>query len=195
MKTFPTSKKIVIAIWIVFLVFCLGFFLTHREIFTPEGLAEFCTQFRGHILLTYLILSLLRGFTLIPSTPFVLAGTILFPADPFWVLGISMTGIVFSSSLIYFFSEHLGFSEYLEEKHPVKIAKLHDHLQKPTGLIFVFLWSFFPLVPTDAVCYVAGILKMNFLKFILALALGELILCSIYIFFYSGLMSWLNSTG
>jgi uncharacterized membrane protein YdjX (TVP38/TMEM64 family) len=195
MKKFPTSKKIVIAIWILFLVFCLGFFLTHRESFTPEGLAQFCVQFRGHILSVYLVISLLRGFTLIPSTPFVLAGTILFPAEPYWVLAISMTGIIFSSSMIYYFSEHLGFSEYLEEKHPVKIAKIHDQLQKPTGLLFVFLWSFAPFLPTDAVCYVAGILKMNFMKFILAMAFGELILCSIYIFFYSGLMGWLYPAG
>ena len=195
MKKFPTSKKIIIAIWILFLVLCLGFFLTHRELFTPEGIVMFLTKFGGWVMTAYLIVSLLRGFTLIPSTPFVLAGTILFPGSPFWVLAISMTGIIFSSSMIYYFSEHMGFSEYLEEKHPVKIAKIHDHLQKPTGLLFVFLWSFAPFLPTDAVCYVAGILKMSFVKFILAMAFGELILCSIYIFFYSSLIGWLYPAG
>jgi uncharacterized membrane protein YdjX (TVP38/TMEM64 family) len=185
MSKIPAIKKIVIATWILFLIFCVGFYLTHREYFTPAGLAEFCTQFKSHILLVYLLLSLLRGFTLVPSTPFVLAGTMLFPAEPFWVLAISMTGIVFSSSMIYYFSEHLGFSEYLERKYPARIEKIHDRLQKPTGLAFVFLWSFFPLLPTDAVCYVAGILRMSFVKFILAMAFGEVILCSIYIFFYS----------
>lgn len=195
MKKFPTSKKIIIAIWILFLVFCIGFFLTHKQSFTPKELAMFLTRFGGWVMCAYLIVSLLRGFTLIPSTPVVLAGTILFPADPFWVLAISMTGIIFSSSMIYYFSEHLGFSEYLEEKQPAKIAKIHDQLQKPTGLLFVFLWSFAPFLPTDAVCYVAGILKMNFVKFILAMAFGELILCSIYIFFYSGLIAWLYPSG
>lgn len=191
MPKIPTLKKIIIAVWILFLVFCLGFFLTHRESFTPEGIVMFLNKFGGWVMCAYLLVSLLRGFTLVPSTPFVLAGTMLFPANPFWVLAISMTGIIFSSSMIYYFSEHLGFSEYLEEKHPVKIAKIHDQLQKPTGLGFVFLWSFTPFLPTDAVCYVAGILRMNFVKFIVAMALGELVLCAIYIFFYSGLIGWL----
>jgi len=185
MAKVPVFKKVIIALWASFLVTCLVFFLTHKESFTPEGLAQFCAQFRGHILGAYLVICLLRGFTLIPSTPFVLAGTILYPQDPFWILAISMAGIVFSSSMIYYFSEHMGFAEYLERKHSTRIARLHDELQKPAGLIFVLLWSFFPLVPTDAVCYVAGILKMNFLRFILALALGELVLCCIYIFCYS----------
>lgn len=185
MPKFPIAKKIVIALWIFFLIFCVVFFLTHRELFTPEGLAGFLTQFKNHIMLAYLVICLLRGFTLVPSTPFVLAGTIIFPSDPFLVLAISIAGIIFSSSMIYYFSEHLGFSEYLEGKHPARIAKLHGELQKPTGLAFVCLWSFFPLVPTDAICYVAGILRMRYFKFILALGFGELILCSIYIFFYS----------
>lgn len=195
MKKVPTFKKIIIALWVLFLASCLAFFLANRESFTPEGLAAFCFRFKEHILGAYLVISLLRGFTLIPSTPFILAGTVLFPAEPYWVLGISMTGIIFSSSMLYYFSEHMGFAEYLERKHPTRIAKLHDQMQKPTGLLFVCLWSFFPLVPTDAVCYVAGILKMDFFKFIAALALGELILCSIYIFFYSSLIGWLYPAG
>jgi uncharacterized membrane protein YdjX (TVP38/TMEM64 family) len=185
MKKIPKLKKIVIALWLLFLIFWLGFFLTHRESFTPEGLATFLAKFGAWVMGAYLVVSLLRGFTLVPSTPFVLAGTILFAGHPFWVLAISMTGIIFSSSMIYYFSEHLGFSEYLEEKHPVRIARIHNQLQKPTGLLFVFLWSFAPFLPTDAVCYVAGILRMPFLKFLLAVALGEIVLCTAYIFFYS----------
>jgi uncharacterized membrane protein YdjX (TVP38/TMEM64 family) len=49
-------------------------------------------------------------------------------------------------------------------------------------LFFVVLWAFFPLVPTDAVCYVAGSIRMNFLKFIAAIFVGEVFLCSLYIF-------------
>jgi uncharacterized membrane protein YdjX (TVP38/TMEM64 family) len=185
MPKIPVFKKVLIVVWALFIASCLVFFLTHKESFTPEGLAAFLAKFQGGVLCAYLVVSLLRGFTLIPSTPFVLAGTILYPGDPFWILTISMIGIIFSSSMIFYFSEHMGFAEYLERKHPTRISRLHDELQKPAGLMFVFLWSFFPLVPTDAVCYVAGILKMNFLRFILALALGELILCCIYIFCYS----------
>jgi uncharacterized membrane protein YdjX (TVP38/TMEM64 family) len=132
---------------------------------------------------------LVRGFTLVPSTPVVLAGTILFPSEPFLVLLISIVGILFSSSMLYFFSDYLGFGKYLERKHPAKIAKIHGQLQKPAGALFVMLWAFTPFVPTDAVCYVAGGLRMNFTRFIIAIGIGELILCSIYIFSYSKLPS------
>ena len=90
----------------------------------------------------------------------------------------------------YYFSDYLGFGAYLERKHPARIVKIQHQLQKPTGLIFVCLWSFFPFLPTDAICYVAGMLKINFVKFIIALAIGELILCSIYVFFYSYLLNF-----
>lgn len=183
MKNPVLLKKIIFAVWITFLLFCIGFFLAYPQNFKPQAIADFLVQFQNTILLSYFIISILRGFTLIPSTPFVLAGTILYPTDPFLILTISILGIIFSSTLIYYFSDYLGFTEYFERKHSQKIVKIHNQLEKPGGIIFVFLWAFFPLLPTDLVCYVAGGLKMNFTKFILAITGGELILCSIYIFF------------
>jgi uncharacterized membrane protein YdjX (TVP38/TMEM64 family) len=193
MRKFLTTKNIIAAIWIIFLIFCVGYVITHREVFTAQAIAEFLTQFKTSIFVTYFVVSILRGLTLVPSTPLVLAGTILFPSDPFLVLAISISGIIFSSTMIYFFSDYLGFGSYLERKHSHKIVKIKDQLQKPTGTFFVFFWSFFPFVPTDAICYVAGILRMNFGKFIVALALGELLTCSIYIFFYTYIASFFQT--
>jgi uncharacterized membrane protein YdjX (TVP38/TMEM64 family) len=187
---FTTNKKIIIAIWILFLVCCLSVIVIYPQQFTPQNIAAFLIQFKTGCLFVYLLMSLLRGLTLVPSTPLVLAGTILFPTEPFYILAISITGIIFSSTMIYYFSEYLGFGEYLECKQPQKIIGIRRHLQKPTGFLFVFLWSFLPFLPTDAVCYVAGTLKMKFVKFIAAITFGELIICSIYIFFYGYLISF-----
>lgn len=177
-------KKLLTIIWILFLVICLGIFIAFPDYFKPANIADFIEQFKSGILIIYLFISILRGLTLVPATPFVLAGTILLPNDPFIVLAISITGIIFSSTMIYYFSEYLSFANYFETNHSTKIVKIKERLQKPSGFLFVFFWSFFPALPTDAVCYVAGILKMNFKKFIVAITLGELIICSIYIFFY-----------
>jgi uncharacterized membrane protein YdjX (TVP38/TMEM64 family) len=193
MKDHLTLKKIIKIVWILFLIFCTAFILTNSELFKPQILAAFLIQFKTGVLAAYFIISLLRGFTLVPSTPLVLAGTILYPNEPFLILAISLTGIIFSSTMIYYFSDYLGFGASLERKHPRQIAKIHDQLQKPTGILFVFLWSFLPVLPTDAVCYAAGILRMNFTKFILAMTFGELILCSIYIFFYSYLLNFIQT--
>jgi len=133
---------------------------------------------------------MLRGFTLLPSTPFVLAGTILFPSQPLAVLCISLVGILFSSTMIYFFSEVLGFHQYFEKKDAAVVDRLRRRLEHPLGAIFVAAWAFFPLVPTDLVCYLAGTVKMNYWKFIFAVLAGEAILCSFYVIFGNSLMQY-----
>ncbi len=94
-----------------------------------------------------------------------------------------MTGILISSAMIYYFSDYLGFSKFFERHKPAQTEKMKQRLNHPLGVLFVTVWSFFPLVPTDLVCYVAGTTKMNFAKFISAVFVGEIILCSVYVFF------------
>ena len=171
-----------ITIWAALIIGAVLSFFLWPEVFTPVGIAEFLAKFQNEALLMYLTISVIRGFALLPSTPLVVAGTLAFPTEPWMVLAISMAGIVASSSLIYWFSDVLGISEFFETRKPAAVAKIRGRLESPTGIAFVFLWAFFPLVPTDAVCYVAGSTRMNFPKFIAAIGAGELILCSFYIF-------------
>jgi len=168
--------------WLSVIVGGISFYFLSPSSFTAENIAALLTKFHGPVWILYLLLSALRGFTLLPSTPLVLAGTMLYPQQPFLVLMISLFGIVISSSMIYWFSDLLGFDEYFESKKPHHVEKIRTKLEHPLGLGFVSLWAFFPLVPTDAVCYVAGSIRMHFAKFIAAVFIGELILCSVYVF-------------
>ena len=168
--------------WLSVIVGGISFYFLSPSSFTAENIAALLTKFHGPVWILYLLLSALRGFTLLPSTPLVLAGTMLYPQQPFLVLVISLFGIVISSSMIYWFSDLLGFDEYFESKKPHHVEKIRTKLEHPLGLGFVSLWAFFPLVPTDAVCYVAGSIRMHFAKFITAVFIGELILCSVYVF-------------
>ena len=177
------ARIIFLTVWAAVIVSAVAIYLADPQKFTASNIAAFISTFHTEIWLVYFALSALRGFTLLPSTPLVLAGTFLYPNQPWLVLSTSLAGIVLSSSMIYFFSEALGFADYFERKKPHAIAGLRTRLEHPAGLLFVALWAFFPLVPTDAVCYVAGTTKMNFVKFILAVFVGEFILCSIYVFF------------
>ena len=160
----------------------LVLYVSRPDLFTPGSIAGFLTKFQREALVVFLALSVVRGLTLLPSTPLVIAGTFAFPTEPWLVLVISIFGIVVSSSMIYWFSDFLGISEFFETRKANTVAKIRSRLEHPTGLAFVFLWAFFPLVPTDAVCYVAGSTRMNFPKFIAAITAGELVLCSFYIF-------------
>ena len=86
-----------------------------------------------------------------------------------------------------YFSDLLKLSNTIEKIYPQH--KLKQKMESKYGLLFVFFWSFFPIVPTDAVCYAAGASKMNFLRFILAVFLGELIICSFYVFTGSSIIN------
>lgn len=179
---FSIFRRIGIAIWAIVLLGGIGFYIYAPQAFTPERIAESLERFQTLMLVIYVLFSIFRGFTLLPSTPLVIAGTFIFPAHPWLILLIAITGILVSSTLIYFCSDLLGFTDYFEAKHKAAVEKIRHRLETPTGFLFVLLWAFFPLVPTDAVCYVAGTTRMAFGKFLVAVFLGEIILCSFYIF-------------
>lgn len=175
-------RKVAISIWLAVIICGIVAYLASPDSFSPESVAAFLQKHQDAALVMYLLISVARGFTLLPSTPLVLAGTIIYPESPLMVLAISIFGIIVSSSLIYWFSDLLGFDDYFKSKKPHHVAKIRQRLEHPLGLGFVALWAFFPLVPTDAVCYVAGTIRMHFAKFITAVFVGELVLCCIYIF-------------
>lgn len=185
-------RTIVLVLWAAVVLVCIGTYIYDPSRFTAENIAEFLGRFSGVIWLIYLGFSIVRGITLLPSTPLVLAGTLLFPEQPFAVLVVSMTGILLSSTMIYFFSEYLGFNEYFEGHKPELTHKIKAKLEHPLGFLFVAGWAFFPLVPTDLVCYLAGTTKMNYWKFIAAVFVGELILCICYIFFGGSLLKFVR---
>ena len=137
----------------------------------------------------YLLLGAIRGFTLIPSTTLVLAAVAFFPPVPLFALTIA--GIVISSACIYWFAESIGLDVALKRRHPDAVARLTDLLQKHE-LPIIIGWSFFPLAPTDLICYVCGVLRVNFLRCLLGVAIGEGTICGIYIFVGDQTLRWLQ---
>lgn len=175
-------RKVSISLWVLIIAAAMISFLVWPEHFKPEGIKAFLDKFHQEAVVIYLLASMLRGISLLPSTPLIIAGTLAFPSHPWMVLGISIFGILVSSSMIYWLSDALGFSDYFQTHQPHKIDRIREKLDHPLGALFVAGWAFFPFVPTDLVCYVAGTARTNFPKFIAAIFVGELILCSIYIF-------------
>lgn len=124
----------------------------------------------------------MRGALLIPSTPFVLAGGALFPNALPAVLLVSMVGIVSSATLLYRFPGFAGYDTLLAAKYPAQLERLRGELVKPQAIWLVALWAFFPGVPTDLICYAAGLVRMPFRRMILGIVIGELPLVTAYIF-------------
>ncbi|MEZ4923188.1 MAG: VTT domain-containing protein [Crocinitomicaceae bacterium] len=181
------TKKVFYYLWLAVIAILLSLFLFQPGSFTPENIAQFMKQYNDQILIIYIFISLLRGLFLIPSTPFVLAGALLFPEQPWTVFTISIVGLIVGSTLVYYLSDALGFSKKLEKKYPRKIERWHKRLNSPWAAGIVVAWSFFPLVPTDVICYVAGIVKMPYRILISGVIIGELVLIYLYVF-YGGLI-------
>lgn len=174
---FSVARKGVLLAWFALIAFCGVYYLIHPEVFTAEYLAASLLNHKEKLVAIYALLSVVRGFTLLPSTPLVLAGALIFPRQPFLVLFISMAGILASSAMIYYFADRLGLNDYFAHKYPKKMGQIRERLERPSGLLFLLFWAFFPVVPTDLASYVAGVIRMNFWKFIAVVFLGELVLC------------------
>ena len=58
-------------------------------------------------------------------------------------------------------------------------------------LPIVIGWSFFPLAPTDLICYVCGSLGVDVRKMLAGILVGEGIICALYIFLGRQLLSFL----
>lgn len=192
MKISQFVKKTIIVLWLVFILSCLVAYAYNPTWFSPKSIADFLSNYQGQVLFLYLIVSIIRGFSLLPSTPFVIAGTLLFPHEPWIVFSVSTLGVTLSSTLIYFFSDYLGFTDFFEKRFPKKIKKIKTILEKPYGVFFIFFWSVFPFVPTDLISYVAGSMKLNFWKFIIPLFLGECLLIGSIVYMGGFFIKWLN---
>ena len=186
------GKIIIYALWALTVLSFIIACVLYPEIISPEYLVGFIKKFNTEVLFIYILITLIRGFFLIPSTPFVIIGVLLFPTKPFLVLSISMIGILFSSTMLYYFSDILGFSGYLERKVPEKIEKWKQQLTTSKSTFFIAAWALFPFVPTDIICYITGIIKIPFKNMLIGIFIGELILVTFYVFFGSNLIKCIS---
>ena len=168
-------------VWGVLILGVGALWVAQPSLFSGAAVASTLARWGAWSFVGYLVLSMLRGIVLVPSTPVVLAGGILFPEALWLVLLVSMAGIVLSAALLYRFPGYGGYDAWLESKHPERIAKLRSHLVKPRSQWFVALWALTPVVPTDLICYVAGLVRMPFRRMILGIVIGELPLVTAYI--------------
>jgi len=184
-KPFPRVR---IAVWIL----CAGsvlYFYYSRHDSLENGMRSAAAVSTFVASGLYLLLGSIRGLTLIPSAGLMLLAIPFFPPMPLFAL--TVLGILISSTSIYYFSRSLHLAEYFELKHRAKIDRIRSLLQKnPTAIVVI--WSFFPLAPTDLICYLCGAMRIRFDRFILGVLIGEGAICAIYVFIGDNLLRLLN---
>ncbi len=179
-------RRIALGVWLVVTIGLSILYATRPELINPVNLVDFLRQAGTWVLLGYMVVSILRPVTLVPSTVLIVVGTLLFPDRYNLVFVVSLMGVVVSSALIYYFFDVLGLAEIFEHRHSSQIRWLEGQLRQ-RGLWIVVGWSIFPFVPTDAICYVAGTLRMPIGKFLSGVAIGEI---PIIVFYVAG-GSWM----
>jgi uncharacterized membrane protein YdjX (TVP38/TMEM64 family) len=174
-----TIRKIVFIIWVL-AIFILAYYISHhREYLDPKNLLIFFQSFGTAAIIIYIGASFLRWLFLLPSLPLVFVGVLFFPNNQHLVFFVSMIGIIFSAVLIYKFSDIMWFDEIFAEH--VHSAKIKNAIKR-YWFYSVLIWSFVPVVPTDLICYVAGTVRMNIYKFIIALAIWEWLIVWIIVY-------------
>jgi len=174
-----TFRYSIVAIWMAVVLSALYLFFFKRTFLQSNLQGIFSVSlFFGYFV--YLVAGCLRGFTLIPSTYLVFLGIPFFSPIPLFAL--TLAGILISSACIYVLSDSMQFYEVFERKYGQRIGKIKSLVQR-NELLIVIGWSFFPLAPTDLICYVCGLLKVDIKKFLLGILIGEGTISAIYIFF------------
>lgn len=179
-------------IWLVSAVSFLALLLIYPEWVSRESIAGLLASLGGSALLVYIVLSLGRALLLLPCTPFVLAGAISFPQWSELVLAISLAGVVAGAFLVYSFPSFGDYDAYLESKYPEKIALLKEKMQGKRAFWIIAGWSVFPLVPTDVICYVSGLIRMKFRRLLVPLLVGEVPLVTAYVYLGAEVGEWLR---
>jgi uncharacterized membrane protein YdjX (TVP38/TMEM64 family) len=187
-----TSKqrlpRLRIVLWILCATSFLYFYYARRESL-QDGMGQIAQGSAVVAYGLYLVLGSIRGLTLVPSAGLMLLAIPFFPPVPLFVL--TLLGILISSTSIYYFSRSLKLAEYFEDKHKARIDEVRTLLgRRPTAIVIG--WSFFPLAPTDLICYLCGVMRVRFDRFILGVLIGEGAICAIYIFLGDRLLRWLN---
>lgn len=166
-------------IWIAVVVATLIIYFVKRDLFDIRFLRENVSDHKVSVLVIYLIILTFIGLTVIPSTPFAVAGVLLFPPVTAYI--INLIGIITSSLVVYYFTKYLRLDVWLDSKYPAKIEKIKKALRKKE-LPIIAGWSFFPIVPTDLIIYVSSTLNIPFWKCLAGVIIGEGTLNAFYIF-------------
>ncbi len=166
-------------LWLALVTVSLFLYFFEPELFDPQHIRGYFSANLESGLLLYFVISTLRGFTLIPSTPLVLTGVLIFP--PLHLFLVNQLAVYTSSAIVYFLARYFRFDHYFHEHYPEKIARL-TRLLRERELPVISLWGFAPVVPSDMIVYVCSVLRINIWKTLIGISIGEGVICAIYIF-------------
>jgi uncharacterized membrane protein YdjX (TVP38/TMEM64 family) len=183
-----TFRRLVLTLWLAVVAIAVLTYVFQRDAM-QQFLLQLSTAPPVWAYTSYLILGCLRGFTLVPATYLLLVGLFVLPPLP--LFGLTLVGIVVSSAAVYTFAERMRLDRYFESHYPRQVARLRALLAR-RELPIVIAWSFFPIAPTDLICYVCGALRVDLKKCLFGVTVGEGAICAVYVFLGAEALHWLR---
>jgi uncharacterized membrane protein YdjX (TVP38/TMEM64 family) len=166
-------------LWLGLIICCLSLYALRPNLFEPENIRQFFSTNLWSGLAVYFIISTLRGFTLIPSTPIVLAGILVFP--PLHLFLVNQLAVYSSSAILYYMTRYMRFDNFFFTHYPQQVERLILLLRK-RELPIISLWGFAPFIPSDMIVCICSVLRISIWKTLIGVSIGEGVICAIYIF-------------
>jgi uncharacterized membrane protein YdjX (TVP38/TMEM64 family) len=159
-----------VAIIAIVIILGPGTILHDYEKVTPEGIRQMVLSYGALSVVAYEFLHVIRPFTFIPVTPFTIAGGYIYGH----VLGLAlaMVGTTIAAVITFFLSRYL-FRDYLKKRLSTHYAGFDSRFDNG-GIFTVAAMRVIPILPFDAVGYVAGVSSIRFRDYLLGTLLGEL---------------------
>lgn len=180
-------RKGVFVTWVAGIIIVATVLIWNREYFDPTRLANLIREYKISSSVIYFFTIIVLEFFMIPTSPLVLAGALIFSDDPFSFIIVTMAAIITSAILIYYFAQYMNLEEWLNKKFQKQFKYIQTKLNR-YGFLIISGWSFLPLVSTGLICYTVGVLRYPLAKFLLALFIGETIRICLYTFTASGVV-------
>ncbi len=164
-----TLVKITVILFIVMFLFALNHFVFKV---TPISLRDWVLSFGMVAPIIYILINVIRPFTLFPISVLSLAGGLAFGVV--WGTVYTVFSATIGAILSFYIAKHLG-TRWLKQKtdSPSRIEKWQNQL-KEKGFVYILLLRIIPVLNFDVVSYVAGISRLKLRSYILATMLGVL---------------------
>jgi len=178
-EVFSIDKRIVLAIWIFAVAVLLSVYYGIPDLLDFSQLGTIAENYYLLALLVYFMILSIRGLTLLPSTPVLIAGILIF--NPYHVFIVNIAGFLVSATLVYRYSGYLGIGDYFEKKFPTEIARIQKLFQR-REIPVIAGWSVCPFTHTDLIIYVSASLNIRLKKCLTGVLIGESLINAFYIF-------------
>jgi uncharacterized membrane protein YdjX (TVP38/TMEM64 family) len=137
---------------------------------TPEGIRGLVLSYGSLSIVAYELLHAARPFTFLPVTPFTIAGGYIY--GHVYGLLFAMVGTTLASMVTFTLSRYL-FRDYIKKRLSAHYAGLDSRFDE-SGILTVAAMRIIPVLPFDAVGYVAGVSSISFKDYIIGTLIGEL---------------------